>query len=468
MKNIFFKYTVIVAVLLGFTACEDRLDLIPEQSISNDAAFINEQSTFGALIGAYSLFQDGEITGGESQMITDAMADNVNFVGSFPTLQDVSTYDVLSTNGSTQAYWTEAYECILAANAVIANTPNVSDPGFTDAEKNQIVGEALFIRGATYFHLVNLFAQPFNNSNGADLGVVINNEPFVGDFGAQRSRSTVNEVHAQIRSDLEAAIPLLTGEFDASFPLRATPVACQALLARLHLYRGEYAEVLTRTQEVINNGSFTLASDYSFYNTTSSEHIMTLSHSAIDGSEWALWYTSPTEGGRGDAPFSDELLAAFDTTADLRFTTLNVTRQAADAVDRIFTSKFPNGTTNEDNSPFLRYTELLLNRAEALVQSTNSVNAEAITILNDLRTRAGLSTFTAGDFASPQALIDQLLDERRKELCFEGHRRMDLLRNGLPLRQGLADAAFGGNETVFPIPQREVDLNPNLAQNPGF
>lgn len=467
MKKNIFKYILMVAVAFGFSACDDRLDLIPEQDIAIDAAFSSESAAFSALIGVYGLFSDGELTGGESQMVTEAMADNVRFVGSFPTLQDVATYDVLSTNGSTANYWYEPYECIIAANAVIANVPDIGDPGFTDAERNQFLGEALFMRAASYFQLVNLFAQPFNLDNGASPGVPLVLDPFVGEVTFP-ARNTVAEVHTQIRSDLETALTLLTGEAGATAPSRATPAACQALLARFHLYRGEWSDAITRAEQVMAAGSFDLAPDYSFYNTTASEHIMTLVHNSLTTSEWALWYTAPAIGGRGDAPFSDELLAEFDQTNDLRFSTLNITSQAADGVDRIFTTKFPNGTTFEDNSPFLRYTELILNWGEAVVRNSNTVDANVVTELNRLRTRAGLSTFTVADFATPQALIDQLLIERRKELCFEGHRRMDLLRVGEPLRQNFADAAFGGNETVFPIPQREIDISAPLTQNPGF
>lgn len=93
-------------------------------------------------------------------------------------------------------------------------------------------------------------------------------------------------------------------------------------------------------------------------------------------------------------------------------------------------------------------------------------------LINELRERAGLEIFSAGDFDSEDAFIAQILEERRKELAFEGHRRMDLLRNNLPLRPE-GDTYFdeskpGENKTILPIPQRELDINTGLVQNPGY
>jgi hypothetical protein len=143
---------------------------------------------------------------------------------------------------------------------------------------------------------------------------------------------------------------------------------------------------------------------------------------------------------------------------------------AADNVMRRMTRKFPDAVTNADESPLMRIAEMHLNRAEALAE-LNGVNQESIDLVNPIRTRAGLAAWTIAQFASKQALIDAILKERRKELCFEGHRRMDLLRRGLPLRTTGATAAlaaFGADRTIMPIPQREVDLNTNLVQNPGY
>jgi len=92
-------------------------------------------------------------------------------------------------------------------------------------------------------------------------------------------------------------------------------------------------------------------------------------------------------------------------------------------------------------------------------------------LVNCNRTRAGLPAWTSTTFTTKAAFISAILEERRKELCFEGHRRMDLLRKGLPLRTSgptAALAAYGSPKTVLPLPQREIDLNKNLVQNQSY
>jgi hypothetical protein len=134
------------------------------------------------------------------------------------------------------------------------------------------------------------------------------------------------------------------------------------------------------------------------------------------------------------------------------------------------TTKFPDAATNTDNSPIMRTSEIYLTRAEALAE-TNGVNQESINLVNPIRARAGLPAWNVGDFSSGSELVTAILDERRKELCFEGHRRMDMLRKGQNLRssgENFELAAFGQPKTILPIPQREIDLNPNLEQNTGY
>jgi starch-binding outer membrane protein, SusD/RagB family len=114
---------------------------------------------------------------------------------------------------------------------------------------------------------------------------------------------------------------------------------------------------------------------------------------------------------------------------------------------------------------------MYLNRAEALAE-VNGVNAESVDLINELRQRADLSDWSTSDFASKQEFLDAIAVERRKELCFEGHRRMDLLRRGQSLRPtGTTyhdNSVPGADKTIMPIPQRERDLNPNLSQNTGY
>ena len=115
---------------------------------------------------------------------------------------------------------------------------------------------------------------------------------------------------------------------------------------------------------------------------------------------------------------------------------------------------------------------MYLTRAEALAEANQEVNAEAIELLNAVRERAGLDDYEEGDFGNYEELVDAILHERRIEFAFEGHRVWDLLRKGrditnIPSGQ-VETVPYGDNRLIFPIPQREMDVNPELEQNDGY
>ncbi len=123
----------------------------------------------------------------------------------------------------------------------------------------------------------------------------------------------------------------------------------------------------------------------------------------------------------------------------------------------------------DDNVPVIRLSEVYLNRAEAHARSGNDPLAQAD--LNLIRQRA---LATAPDVTlTGSALLDEILLERRRELCYEGHRVFDITRfkQNLVRVDVTGDAANysdPGNYFIFPIPQPEMNLNPNIAQNPGY
>lgn len=467
-------YTTLMAFFaLAVTSCEEALQLQPEQSLSTDLAFADGRSAEGSLIGVYSQAQDLEVFGSMPQSIADYQSDNVEFIGSFPTLQEIFTYNTLSDNGSLSTLWRDNYALILAANAVIKNVPGVEDASFTQAQKDQFVGEAKFLRAVTYFNILNLFAQPINVAGADAPGVPLVLEPFEGEVETP-ARATVGAVQLQIRADLIDAAAALTNNTGEG---RATQAAANALLSRLHLYRGEYAEAASFGQQVLGTSGLGLAPDHSFWGSTSSEDVFTIINLAIDNGRtgsggWASYYMPAEDGARGDCPMSQEMIAAYEAEeGDLRYNGLSKLGENG----MTYTTKFADAINNTDNSPVIRYTEVVLNVAEALAE-TNGVNQTSLDLVNSLRVRAGLAAWTLEQVtdldAAGTSFVSLILNERRKELAFEGHRRMDLLRKGLPLRpEGspqFAQSAPGGNLTIMPIPQREIDLNSSLIQNTGY
>ena len=155
-----YKYLFILITALAFTSCEDELNVLPEDDQSTEQVFSSEAGAQGALVGVYSFAQQDDVLNGTSTLATEWQADNVDFVGSFPTFNDIRTYETQADNTSIFAIYDDNYEVIGAANNVIAFVPTIEDENFTEEERAQVIAEAKFMRALVYFKLVNLFGQP--------------------------------------------------------------------------------------------------------------------------------------------------------------------------------------------------------------------------------------------------------------------------------------------------------------------
>lgn len=465
-------YIISSALVLSLAGCQKELEQLPQQKLASEVVFNSPKTALGALRGVYSTAQTFDFYGSLPQVIGDYMGNNVDFVGTFPTLQDLNSFSAVSTNGNVATMWQVHYQVITRANTIVAKINSVD--GLSAGEKAQYAAEAKFLRALAYFQLANFFAQPYQVSSGSNLAVPLVLEDFDGTI-KYPSRNTLNQVHAQIVQDLTEAVPALPQSYTdaAETRGRATKGAAYALLSRLYLYREEWAKAESAARSTLAQGIYDTAPNYAFYSGNTSEDVFTIQNSAIDNGRtgsggWASYYNPAALGGRGDAPFSQDLINAYTSESGDKRYNLKISGNAADGLPHLFTSKFPDAVNNSDNSPVIRTTEVYLNLAEALAHQSTTPSAEAVTILNTrIRNRAGLLPKVV---ATQQALIDALLIERRKELAFEGHSRMDLLRNRQALRSGNAAAAFGGAKTILPIPQREIDNNSGLQgqQNTGY
>ncbi|WP_405222980.1 RagB/SusD family nutrient uptake outer membrane protein [Dokdonia sp. Asnod1-B02] len=474
MKNIITKLFGAALVVSSLYSCDDRLEEIqPEDALPIGTLFNDFPRISGTAAGMYSVLQDSD-TNGVPQIIADYTADNANFVGSFPTLQDIRDFSALSTNTNVSAIWQDAFQNIRAANNILTNLPPLTsediDGTISELEdfdaflKDQWIAEARFVRAISHFDLVNLFAQPFQVGNGSSAGIPIVTEFFAGNIEEfRKERASVNDVHTFIENELLLAIP----DLPDTNPGRATAAAANALLARLYLYRENWENAATFANNAISAPGVALATDYSFFNASSSEHIFqvrNLSDDAAVGNGYDVFYNPSSNNGRGDLPFAQDLIDAYsEETGDLRFSSLTISAtDAGNNAGAIFTTKYPNGPTQDSDPNVLRVTEMYLIRAEANLINGSTIGDTPLNDINALRERAGLDALTS-------VTLDEILTERRKELAFEGHRRMDLLRNNQNLRSdGGAVSAPGANKVILPIPQVELDNNPSMVQNDGY
>lgn len=466
------KYKILITGFLTFSilfSCQDELDLKPDDSATSDVVFSNKVIALGALTGVYSRAQDIDTFGGSPQLMGEWQSDNVEFSGSFPTFQDVYQYSTNAGNTSIQNLYRYHYRLVGGANFVIKYIPVVpdilSDNPFTPEERADAVGQAKFMRALTYFSLSTFFSHPYNIENGVNLAVPIITEPF-DDLPRTFSRATLAAVYDFIEKDLLDAIATIKNTNTD----RATVKAAKALLARLYLYKGDNVKAADYANQVINTVGVGLATDYSFYNTTGPELIFVIANTAADpqsGNEGFSGLLNGVEfGGRGDAPFSQNLIDDFNSEPnDLRYVAKRLGK-TFNGNTAFFTTKFPDGTNKADDVPVIRTTEVYLIRAEANFKNGTQIGDTPLNDLNTLRQRASLSPLVTVSLAA-------ILKERRKELCFEGHRRMDLLRNNENLRRPnmleISESEPGKNKTIFPIPAREVDLSEGkIIQNKGY
>lgn len=473
--------------LLGLTACDQTIDKTPEQSIPPDQVFQDVAGAEAALNAAYSGLQ-GDATCGTPGCIhtvaADIGANTAVFSGSFTTFQAIQDFALTPSTGPPQDIWSDHYDIINRANLVIQNTPEVQniDPAVTD----NLVGQAKFIRALAYFDLVRWFASPFdpdgeNNQPGVPLRTqaVESTSP-----NFDIPRSPVDSVYLQIRNDLTDAVSRLSVKTNAK---RAGAAAANALLARVSLYQGRYQEASQRAQSVLDEG-FTLASNpiTPFLNEQSSELIFSVSFSATDNPGVndfiTSFYLSSPRGGRGDINPTPELLATVDTAAsDTVFATNDIRYQIGDyegetglyqSAGRRWTNKWTDNTLGDD-VPILRAAEMHLIRAEAQARSAMTGGpgsfSEARGHVNAIRNRAGLSDVSSS--LSGQALIDEILRQRRLEFAFEGKWRHTLQRLGLPITNGDQTIQEGDTQRLFPIPERVINVNDAINQenqNPGY
>lgn len=460
-------------MVVGLTSC-DLLDVSPEQSIEADEAIDNAQAARAALNGAYDGLQQNGVYGGFFVPMADFTSDNAIFGGSFTTWQNAQNFNLLASHAPSEDMWGDHYDVINRANNLIARVPELDpseDPEATPELVDRVVGEATFIRALMHFNLVRLYAQPYEPGGANDHpGVLIVTEP-TGSAADDLDlpRSSVEEVYSQIVSDLQDARNLMPAAASGG-QVQATADAATALLAKVRLYQGQYAEAASLAESVINEGPFELAAPTSIYEQegSSSESIFAISYSSIDNTGVndfpSSFYLPGDLGGRGDITVNPDLVEVMEE-GDLRGPAglMYEYDDGGDGTVNLWTHKWDDAN-NGDDAFVLRLAEMYLIAAEGLARTDGEEQAQEY--LNDVRERAGASPISA----SGQELIDAIIQERRIELAFEGDRRHDIVRLGEDLVSARGGTA-PNEQRIFPIPSREIDVNDNLTendQNPGY
>ncbi|RFS24501.1 RagB/SusD family nutrient uptake outer membrane protein [Chitinophaga silvatica] len=436
-----------IFVLVIFSvSCSKLLNTDPQTSISDEEAIVDGKSAQAALTGVY----DGLQRYASSQIIAlDLAGDNVVNYNNQNIV--VATKTAASTGGG----FSSIYTMINRANFVITKVPTLADALFATGQKNQILGQAYFLRALGYFDLVKTYGG---------VQVVLDPLKYTG-----IKRSTKDQTYDQVLSDLDKAEQLLTETVNRNI---ANRFSVYALKARLYLYREQWDKAAEYATKVISNNNFVLVKPFSSFFTgkNTTESVFELAFSTANKNTFFTNWLSAAEGGRRDyVPARDFTALLLDATkAGSR---RSLIKQLPDASWEVVEYGKQDGTSSIF---ILRIAEQYLIRAEARVKQATPDLKGAVADLNEIRGRADLISFELTTTTKPAEVLQAIESERRYELAFEGHRFVDIVRTGRaaevfgPYNKQLTDSKFW----IFPIPASAVLNDPaNLGgenQNPGY
>lgn len=446
------KITFVLALLLTVGACRNFLDVKPLESISDAETIKDRNSALTALRGVYSALADGGYYGTSFQSIGYLSGDNIVWTGSQSQVQEFINKKVNADNATISAAWVAIYRTINRANNVLAKVPTVTDPTLTTALKNGYLGEAYAIRALAYFDLARTWG-----------GVPLITSPTIDptdNSGVKRSRLV--DVYAQVIKDLETAEPLLPATTDR---YRVTQKTVFALKARYYLYRENWVKAEEFATKLITDATnYRLLKPYGAFFQSDARGTSEL--------VWEVFYNGSTEvnthrgqwqpqtngGTRQWAP-NDALVALLNNPAIGGNRSVLV---AKDNQNRWYGTLYYRNPAS-DPSYIFRIAEAYLIRAEARAQQDKL--PDALTDLNAVRDRAGLTALTASSTPTKDAVLLAIENERRVEFALEPHRWFDVVRTG---RAGAVFGLTDTNRFVLPIPVQQLLSDKALEQNPGY
>jgi len=417
--------------------------------------------------------QNADWYGRYFMLVPDVMGEDVKQNASANRAKEWAEYNGSDVDFIPEEIWAEVYEGINIANSIINSTYEA--PTAIQAEFNNIVGQAYALRALAHFDLVRIYAQHYTfTADASHAGIPI---VTVYDVESRPSRNTVKEVYDQVIADFNQAISLMT--IDPPSAGHFSKEAAQALLSRVYLYKEDYANAESLATAVINSGKYNLVANGSyadqFLTGNSSEAILEIVFSLADNPGSDHLGGMYKESGYGDYLPSNDLFNIM-TDGDVRKTMFATDVNLSGIYGSLRVNKYPSSGADigTDNLPVIRLSEVYLNRAEARAKSGNDAGAQADVDLIRQRGFAAAPAVTA----TGAALVTEILNERRVELCFEGHRIFDITRNkGSVIRTDCTAPTtpvnacainYPNDRFILPIPDGETNVNENIAQNPGY
>jgi hypothetical protein len=450
----------LATVAIWTSSCDSFSETdMPVSELNASEVFEQKNTANAAMTNIYAQMRDNGLLTGKTNGMSRELglyADELNWYGS-NSLPSVHFFNntVLPSMVGISNWWSNSYSQIYAANAVLEGVQGSTK--LLKKDKDQLTGEALFARGLLHFYLLQLWgAIPYVTTTDYHENTTVGRMPS-------------DVVYAHILEDFKTAETLLSQDYEAEGRVRPNAFVAKAVLARVYLYNGLWAEAANSASAVLNNTGI-----YVWQNTIDGVF--------LKGSTETIWQLMPRTATRntdegatfifssGPPPLvalSSGLISAFET-GDLRKSkwTKAISKGTAIWHHAYKYRRSATSTPSQEYSIVLRLAEQYLIRAEARAQQGDLIGAKED--LNKIRNRAGLGNTTA---LTQMDILAAILRERRIEFFTEyGHRFFDLKRSGQ------LDAILSGikpdwntTESLLPIPETEFNLNPNIKpQNPGY
>ena len=484
----------------------DWLDVAPSDGTDADAALTSSSDLAAARTGMYAalkgnsnlvdyygqqFFVYGDVHAGDDYQYNNIGGSNRASFYYDMTYQTASEFS--SSTSSSNVAWKSPYIVIGRANRIIAAAEGgaLSDAAEAKATIDQYAAEAKVLRALAHFDLVRIYGKPYTEDQGASLGVPL--VTGVLESNAKPARSTVAEVYTQVVKDLTEAISsnALATETEPGY---VSVWGAKAILSRVYLNMGDYANALSVAEDIIKNSGAALwtrdqyfkAWDASTPNESEFLFRLNVAGSTDNNDLNGIGNLQQREGYKemvATKKFVDMLTSdPKDVRNDMFLPAKAEKEVAVYGTNKVFLNKLRGQGGNLRNVtivPIIRLSEVYLTAAECAFR--NNDKTKAVEYLNDLvknRTTTEASLATVDNIT-----LERILIERRKELIGEGQRYFDALRNNETITRYTGEADKGWHKTlskeaqsfdrdyfkaIAAIPQAEINANPNIKQNTGY
>lgn len=447
------------------TGCKKQLDILPNDLLQESYAFTSVNDLEQGVLGIYASWA------GENTMIINAVLSDEVKLSNENRGQWQTEFKLQYNTGTNSFGLANFYLMINRANRVIAAAAKLQVPSADLAKKNQLVAEATALRATAHFELLQRYAPAYDP---AAMGITYVDYVFVTD---QLPRHTVSDNLTRIEKDLADAktnpdLPAAPVALPAIGNIRLSKAFIAGMQARVALYKKDWANAITFSTEAINTVGKPLATGSAFTGiwTDASDAEVYLRLRRNGDGVGTLWQDT-----NGDVFFepSDKLKQQFNRATDIRFNSYFLVNPASS--DTALVRKFYQSSRGPKivDVKLMRTAEMYLIRAEARAENNDLAGASAD--INALRT-ARITGYTPVSYTDKNVAVNDIINERFKELCFEGFRFFDLKRKGMAVSRLLSDVTSpvwqtlpaGNFRFALPIPQDELFANPNYKQNPGY